>query len=164
MGVGKSTIGKKLARELGYDFVDLDILFEEKYKISIEDFFAKYGEELFREFENKILLSTFDMENTVVATGGGTPCHHNAIDAINLNGISVFLEMPAAAIVNRLENSIKPRPLVKGKTHEELQKEVEILLTKRTSDYEKAQMRINALGHETTNLAMILRSKKYKKQ
>jgi len=160
MGVGKSTIGKKLASKLDYNFVDLDTLFEKKYKISIEDFFAKYGEKLFREFENKLLLSTFDMKNIVVATGGGTPCYYNAIDSINLNGISIYLQMPVSAIVNRLENSIKPRPLVKDKSHGELQKEVEKLLTKRISDYEKAKIKTNALNPEITNLAMILRAKK----
>ena len=152
MGVGKSTIGKKLARELGYNFVDTDVLFEKKYKISIADFFTKYGEILFREFENKILLSTFTMENIVVATGGGTPCHFNAIDEINRHGISVFLEMPTAAIVNRLENTIKPRPLVKGKTHEELRDEVERLLSKRLSIYTTANIKVKAINVDITKL------------
>ncbi len=152
MGVGKSTIGKKLARELGYNFVDTDVLFEKKYKISIADFFTKYGEILFREFENKILLSTFAMENIVVATGGGTPCQFNAIDEINHHGISIFLEMPVAAIVNRLENTIKPRPLVKGKTHEELQLDVDSLLSERLSIYTKANIKIKALNVDITKL------------
>ena len=160
MGVGKSTIGKKLARELGYNFVDTDLLFEKKYKISIADFFNKYGELLFREFENKILLSTFTMENVVVATGGGTPCHFNAIDEINHHGISIFLEMSAAAIVNRLENTIKPRPLVKGKTHEELQMEVDRLLSERHSIYVKANIEIKAINVDIIKLKENLNYKK----
>lgn len=146
MGVGKSTIGKRLARHLGFKFVDTDEMFEEKYKLSIESFFTKYNEKLFREFENKILESTFQLNNTIIATGGGTPCYLNAMDEINASGISVYLHMPVDAIVNRLENTIKPRPLVKGKSHEELTLEVERLLMERVGTYEKAKLKFNALN------------------
>lgn len=158
MGVGKSTIGKKLANKLGYAFVDTDLLFEEKYKISIEGFFKKYGEQLFREFENKLLQSTFSMKNTVIATGGGTPCYFNAINAINKNGISIYLEMPTSAIVNRLENAIKPRPLVKGKSHKKLQTEIERLMSGRINFYENASIVFNAVNPDLTNLMKIISS------
>ncbi|NOY50922.1 MAG: shikimate kinase [Chlorobi bacterium] len=144
MGVGKSTIGKKLAKELGYDFVDLDDLFESRYKLNIAAFFGKYGEELFRELENKILLETFSYKNTVIATGGGTPCFYGAIDGINKNGISIYLKMPVGALVKRLENAIRPRPFAFGKSHDELLEDVGELLQKREADYLKANFKHDA--------------------
>jgi len=158
MGVGKSTIGRKLASHLGFKFVDTDEMFEEKYKLSIESFFSKYNEKLFREFENKILESTFALNNTIIATGGGTPCYLNAMDEINKNGISVYLEMPVDAIVTRLENTIKPRPLVKDKSHEALTLEVERMLNERVNIYEKANLIFNATNPDIERLVKTLAS------
>jgi len=157
MGVGKSTIGKKLARLLGYKFVDTDEIFEEKYKLSIDTFFSKYNEKLFREFESNILESTFQLNNTIIATGGGTPCFFDAMDKINNSGISIYLKMPVDGIVNRLENAIKPRPLVKDKSHEELTLLVEKLLMKRVSSYEKAQIIFEAINPDMDKLLNILK-------
>lgn len=156
MAVGKTTIGKKLAKLLNYNFVDTDDLFEKKYKLSIEVFFSKYGEKLFREFESKILESTFQLNNTIIATGGGTPFYSNAMDKINNSGTSVYLEMPLEAIVKRLENSIKPRPLVKGKSHDELVIAVEKLLSQRVVTYEKAKIKFNANKPDIERLVKIL--------
>ncbi len=164
MGVGKSTIGRLIAKKLEYNFVDIDILFEEKYKISIEKFFNKYGEKLFREFENKLLFSTFDLENTVIATGGGTPCHFNAIDDINRNGLSVYLKMPVAYIVNRLENAIKPRPLVRDKSHIELYEEVERLLKERIPIYKRATIVFNAANFDVIELSDKIRDYRNKEK
>ena len=63
--------------------MDLDLLFEEQYKITIPVFFKKYGEEVFRICERKILHSTTSLKNTVIATGGGTPCHFDNMEFIN---------------------------------------------------------------------------------
>lgn len=156
MAVGKTTIGKKLAKLLNYNFVDTDDLFEKKYKLSIEVFFSKYGEKLFREFESKILESTFQLNNTIIATGGGTPFYSNAMDKINNSGTSVYLEMPLEAIVKRLENSIKPRPLVKGKSHDELVIAVGKLLSQRVGTYEKSKIKFNANKPDIERLVKIL--------
>ena len=157
MGVGKSTIGKKLARLLNYNFVDTDALFEKKYRLSINDFFSKYDEKLFREFENKILESTFELPNTIIATGGGTPCFFNAMDNINKNGKSIYLEMSVSAIVNRLENSIKPRPLVDGKSHEELLNKIGKLLEERLAFYKMANITYPAADVNVRELARLLK-------
>jgi shikimate kinase len=146
MGVGKTTVGKKLAKEIDFDFVDTDDLFEKKYKISIETFFSKYNETLFREFENKILKNTFDLKNTVISCGGGTPCYFNAMKEINQNGISVYLKMPVDVIVQRLLDAIKPRPLVKGKNFDELKKDVESRLSGRLETYQQAAIHFDAVS------------------
>ncbi|PLX14644.1 MAG: shikimate kinase [Marinilabiliales bacterium] len=161
MGVGKSTIGKKLAYKLGYDFIDTDELFESKYKVSIHTFFEKYGEELFRELENKIIIDTFNLRNTVISTGGGSPCYNNTIEEINKSGgLSIYLWMPAEALVQRLENAIRPRPLILGKKHDEIKAEVERILSEREIYYNKAGFVYDAISPDYDKLIMLIESHK----
>ena len=146
MGVGKSTVGKKLALKLGRQFIDTDMIFEEKYKLNINTFFNKYGEELFRKLEHEILISTFETENCVIATGGGLPCYQGAMDQINNFGVSVYLEMNADAIYSRLLKSKQKRPLVNNKSEEELLEFITKKLKERYSCYSKATITIPALS------------------
>ncbi|PLX04740.1 MAG: shikimate kinase [Marinilabiliales bacterium] len=158
MGVGKSTIGKKLANKLNYNFVDIDELFENKYKVSINAFFEKYGEKLFRELENKLLYDTFSYEKTIISTGGGTPCYRDAIDDINSYGTSIYLRMPTEALINRLENAIRPRPLIKGKSHDEIKSDVEKLLAEREQYYNKANIIFDAISPDVDKLLLTVES------
>ncbi|MBE0651093.1 MAG: shikimate kinase [Bacteroidales bacterium] len=159
MGAGKTTVGKKLADVLGYQFIDLDDYFEEHYKIDIQGFFDKYGEELFRNLEYERLLKTFEMKNVVVATGGGTPCYHDSIDEINKNGVSVYLEMTPAAIADRLINAVKKRPLLEGRTGDELIKYIETKLDERLAYYEKAHLTVDGVGVDLKKLVESLEQK-----
>ena len=93
MAVGKSTIGKKLAEMLGYTSLDLDDVFEEKYKITIKTFFNKYDEDLFRNLEAELLKTTFEMDDIVISTGGGTACFFNNIDSPSFQPGSVPVRM-----------------------------------------------------------------------
>lgn len=114
MCCGKSTLGKKLAKRLNYNFLDLDQLFEETYKISIPNFFEKYGEKAFRSLEQEILYSTANIYDAVIATGGGTPCFGDNMAWINKNGLSVYLKQKDCFIIDRLKKTKKQRPLVKN--------------------------------------------------
>jgi shikimate kinase len=156
MGVGKSTIGKKLAEKLRYDFFDLDDLFESRYKISIKAFFDKYGEKLFRKLENKLLIETFTFKNSIIATGGGTPCFYNSIDDINRHGISIYLHLPTAAIVKRLNSAIRPRPFVVGKEYDDLVMDVETLLHERETVYKKALLEYDATKPDIQDIISLL--------
>jgi len=156
MGVGKTTLGKKLARALGYRFVDLDGLFEKKYKVHIDDFFGKYDEELFRKLEYDLLNETFQMKKTVIATGGGTPCFFDTMDKINTQGTSVYLEMTPAALASRLMNARKKRPLIEGKTGDELKAAIEKRLSERIVHYQQARYSINALHANAKDLVELL--------
>lgn len=162
MGVGKSTIGKKLANKLDYNFIDIDELFENKYRVSINTFFDKYGEKLFRELENKLLYETFSYDTTVISTGGGTPCYRSAIDDINSYGTSIYLRMPAEALINRLENAIRPRPLIKGKSHDDIKRDVDILLAERELYYNKANIIFDAISPDIEKLLLTIKNHKDK--
>lgn len=144
MGVGKSTIGKKLGELLGYKTLDLDDAFEEKYKITIKSFFQKYDETLFRILESRILDTSFDMDNVIISSGGGTPCFHNNINKMNANGITVYLKMSIPSLVDRLQNAKRPRPLLPDKQADSLKKFTALKLKERSPDYERAHITIEA--------------------
>lgn len=112
MASGKSRIGKILAEHTGYDFLDLDEQFEARYRISVLDFFSKYGEALFRELEHKLLLETESLDKTIISTGGGAPCFHDNLSLILQYGTSVYLRMPAQELARRIEKTRKKRPLL----------------------------------------------------
>jgi len=159
MGVGKSTIGKKLARHLNFEFIDLDDIFEQKYKISIDSFFNKYDEELFRKLEHDMLLETFLKTNAVISTGGGTPCYHNAMEKINNVGYSVYINMPPAAIAHRLSTAKKKRPLIEGIPKEELLDVINEKLSGRHPIYKKAHLQVNGIEVDIKELAEIISAK-----
>ena len=152
MGVGKSTAGKKLASKLGFDFIDTDSVFEEKYKLDIDTFFSKYGEELFRKLEYDVLKSTFNLNNCVISTGGGMPCYIDAMQQINNNGVSVHLSMSINAILARLLNSKQKRPLVKNKSESELFEYVSSKLTERGQCYSQASITVSAISININSL------------
>lgn len=139
---GKSTVGKKLANLMNLNHIDTDKVFESKYNITISSFFEKYGENLFRELEHKILLETIEEDNIIVSTGGGLPCFHNNMDIIKENGISIYLNMSPISIIHRINNSKKKRPLLQNKSPEELQEYIENLLREREVFYNQANLKI----------------------
>lgn len=149
---GKSTVGKKLASIMGYDFIDTDKYFEDKYKISIFDFFEKFGEEMFRKFEHEILKELVLKDKVIISTGGGLPCFNNNMDIINKEGISIYLEMPYNAIINRQKNSKQKRPLLKNKTQEEIETYLLDLLTKREPIYKKSKIKIDSQNIDFSSL------------
>ena len=150
MGCGKSTVGKKLAAQYGYVFLDTDSLFEKKYQCSISDFLASHTQEEFRKREQDILLKTQSWKNAVVATGGGTPCYEYNIEWMLSQGIVVYIEMPASALYIRLINSRKERPLLSNK--ENLQQEIETLLSQREPIYKKAHISISGIDIDVREL------------
>ena len=158
MGVGKSTFGKKLARSLGFRFIDLDNVFEKKFKIRIDDFFGKYDEELFRKLEHETLKDSFSSANTVIATGGGSPCYFDAMKKINEQGISIYLKMSPAAIAHRLTHAKKPRPLIKNKTGDELCAIIEQKMDERKAFYEQAHFTVDAINVNAKEVVELLKA------
>lgn len=109
---GKSTLGRQLAKELNYDFVDLDKKIEISEGKKIPEIFNLEGEDYFRKVESEILRKIEPDTKLVIATGGGTPCFKNNIEFIKENGISVFLDVKPDKIEERMRNSKRNnRPL-----------------------------------------------------
>ena len=139
MGCGKTTIGKRLAKSLGWDVIDMDSRIESRYSKTIPDIFASEGEESFRKKERFILEELSALENVVVSTGGGAPCFFDNIDVMNSSGLCVYIRMTPEALAARLKNAKANRPLLKDKTEEELTNFIKEQLEKRRAFYEQAR-------------------------
>ncbi|MEM6358530.1 MAG: shikimate kinase [Bacteroidota bacterium] len=114
-GSGKSTLGSKVAANLGVDFFDLDTLIENHEKCSIAEIFEQKGEQHFRETERKLLQAVIEnSENFILATGGGTPCFYDNLHKMRSSGITVFIDPSLESIVERLsKTNIDQRPKLK---------------------------------------------------
>ncbi len=143
MGCGKSTIGRKVAEKLGISFVDLDKYIEERYFKSVPVIFAEEGEERFREKERTSLLEVSQFENVVVGTGGGAPCFFDNMEVMNNNGVTVYIAPDTDVLAARLLKSKTERPLIFGKSREELISFINDALLKRAPFYEKAKIIIS---------------------
>ena len=137
-GSGKSTVGRRLASRLSMPFYDTDSYFEQKYRISIPDFFSKYGEEFFRTCEYSVLKELLALPPCVISTGGGTPCFFDSMSLINESSLSVYIKLSPKSLYERILHSKKARPLMTGKSQEELFSYVEETLEKREAFYQKA--------------------------
>jgi len=140
MGSGKTTVGKKLARAMNYDFVDLDRQIEEQWGDSIASIFEQKGEEEFRKMEKDTLYKTFELEDCIVSLGGGSPCYFDNMEQINRFGRSVYLKLSAASLSSRLQNAKTPRPLIQGLSEGELFEFVQQQLGEREQFYNKAHL------------------------
>ena len=138
MYCGKTTFGRKLAEEKGMDYLDLDRAFEERYHYTVPRFFAAFGEEAFRKLESQLLRSTAALDNVVIATGGGTPCHSGNMDFILENGTAIYLQMSVDALVERALRSRNPRPLMHGLPEPEMRATIERQLKEREPVYLRA--------------------------
>jgi len=111
MGAGKSTLGPLLAKKLGYSCIETDVLVEKLAGISIPEIFSIYGENYFRELEKKVLHHTLLCNDTIVCTGGGTPCFFDNMEWMKMHGLTVYLSCDEAVIIHRIEMHQKIRPL-----------------------------------------------------
>lgn len=138
---GKSTLGRKLARLLNYQFIDMDKLIVDDQEMSIPLLFSSKGEDYFREVESRILKTLLPDQRYVVATGGGVPCFFDNMDYIKLNGISIFLDLPPGVLAARIENHGKDdRPLLSG--HRQLEEELTKKYEYRLQFYSRADLTI----------------------
>ncbi|MBR0169380.1 MAG: shikimate kinase [Bacteroidales bacterium] len=137
---GKSTFGRRLATERGMGFLDLDHAFEERYHYTVPRFFAQFGEQAFRKLESQLLRSTANLDNMVIATGGGTPCHSGNMDFILANGTAIYLQMSIEDLVVRALRSHNPRPLMRGLSESDMRTKIASQLKEREVFYRRAQI------------------------
>lgn len=121
MCVGKTTIGKELAKRRGQMFYDLDWYIEERFRKRVPQIFAEEGEEAFRKKERNMLHEVAEFENVVVSCGGGTPCFFDNIDYMNQAAEVIYLKASPETILSHLKISKGKRPLLEGMSPEELQ-------------------------------------------
>lgn len=138
MAAGKTTLGKALARDLGLQFIDLDHYIENRYHSTVSQLFAERGEEGFREIERKMLHEVTEFEDVIIATGGGTPCFYDNMEYMNSMGVTVFLQASVDVIFTRLTIARVQRPLVKGKSADELRQYITAMLEQRNPYYTRA--------------------------
>lgn len=111
MGAGKTTIGRRLAKEIGLDFVDSDAEIVEAAGCSISDIFALYGEAIFRDLEQRVLQRLVAGEPVVLATGGGAFMNPAIREAIRAHGISLWLKADVDVLEDRVSRK-NTRPLL----------------------------------------------------
>ncbi|MBQ9641417.1 MAG: shikimate kinase [Bacteroidaceae bacterium] len=143
MGAGKTTIGKVLAREMKLDFYDLDWYIEDRFHKKIPDIFADSGETGFREIERKMLHEVAEFENVIISCGGGTPCYFDNMDYMNQQGETFFLNAPPSVLKEHLLMGKTVRPLIQGKSHDELEQFVSENLQTRLPFYTQAKHTID---------------------
>ncbi len=143
MGTGKSVVAKELARKLKMEFIDMDQIIEERQELTISDIFARYGENYFREQENKLVKELSQKENMVIATGGGTLISSDNNRILSQKGKIICLYADSQTIYNRVKRK-NNRPLLKG---ENVLSEINRLLEERKRIYNNIKWKI-----DTTNL------------
>ncbi len=160
MGSGKSTVAKKIARKMDYNWIDLDTLIQEQQGASISAIFDKEGEEAFRLMEQQALYSCSNINDTIVSLGGGTPCFFDNMEWIKNNSISVYLKMPAKVLLNRLQNAKQHRPLLESKDEFELLKFIQQQLGEREKYYLQADIIYPALSVSLEQLIQEINNQK----
>lgn len=147
MGSGKTTVGKKLSKASNLPFIDLDQLIVEQSGMDISDYFSMHGEDSFREFETNTLKSIPFDQGMIISTGGGTPCFNNNLQWMNERGITVYLQLPPRALLKRLSGKeIQSRPLLQGKSENEILDFITKKLEEREGFYKGAKLTIDALN------------------
>lgn len=142
MGSGKSTLGKRLAKHLGMQFIDMDHYLEKRYCKTVPQIFAEEGEDEFRKKERKILEELSGFTNVVVATGGGAPCFFDNMEVMNRTGKTIYLNIDPSILALRLMDSKIDRPLIRGKSKMELIAFIDETLRLRSPYYTKAAFQI----------------------
>jgi shikimate kinase len=152
MGVGKSTVGRLLARRLGHCFVETDDLITAREGCSIPEIFARHGEARFRALEEETLAALRLKQGDVIATGGGLPCAPGRAEALRAVGTVVWLAGDFDTLYERARRQGE-RPMLAGRSRDD----VEALYRAREPFYAQADLtvRTDGLGPEQVTAAVL---------
>ena len=143
MGAGKTLLGKVLARNMRLSYMDTDHFIENRYRKKISEIFAVEGENYFREIEHKVISELSELEDVIISTGGGLPCFNDNMEIMNRKGTTVYLEVSVHKLADRLTSGKTVRPVLQGRTGEDLRAFIAENLAKRKPFYEQAKIRFD---------------------
>jgi shikimate kinase len=144
MGVGKTTVGRLLARQLGYGFIDTDALIEQAAGKTINEIFARDGEDAFRQLESQVLSEVSAYTRLTIATGGGIAQQRFNWSYLR-HGLIIWLDAPVEVLIKRLQDDTT-RPLLQN---DDPAQALQKLLDQRRSLYAEADLHIPIDGSET---------------
>ena len=148
MGVGKSTIGKKLSKKLELKFIDIDQIIEQEEKTTIKEIFKNKGESYFRRIEKKTTLEELKKNNLVVALGGGAITSTAIRREIKNSCVSFWLDLSLKLLIPRLKNSTK-RPLL---NHDGFEKSINKIYSERKKNYNESDYKIRCNSMEKNEI------------
>ena len=138
MGCGKTTLGRALQAATGLRLIDLDDFIEEREGMTIRQIFAARSETGFREIERRALAEVCELENVIIACGGGTPCYFDNMERMNRSGLAVFLDASPGRLHERLTLAREKRPLIAAMSNAQLMDYIVEALEKRRPFYCRA--------------------------
>jgi shikimate kinase len=163
MGSGKSTIGKKLAHQLGLSFIDTDDRIESVVKMEISEIFKSQGENRFRKYEETIIDEIINWENPyVISLGGGTLLSDTILKKILAAGLLIYIQSEPSEIWKRIKHSTR-RPLLRHEgeewSRERYLHRMSELMIERQKGYHAAQLTIARDGKEVDEIVELVLTK-----
>ena len=139
MAVGKTTLGKIVAKKKNLKFIDIDSVIEKKNSMTISEIFENKDEKFFRKEEEKIVLEAIKQENSVISLGGGAFINPKIRNALLAETITIWLDLDIKTLSKRVEKNFK-RPLLQKNNNKNTLKEI---YAKRKDVYNLAHHKIN---------------------
>jgi shikimate kinase len=143
MGTGKSSVGRILAKKLGWSYLDTDEMIERQTGYTVAQLFSKGGEQAFRQLESETVKLVSLMDKAVIATGGGVPLREENLRELEKTGVTVCLEAKPETILERLRDEVDARPLLQGQDPYLM---IHQLLSTRRTAYARARHRVETDG------------------
>jgi shikimate kinase len=143
-GSGKSTSGKRFAKQLGWAYADLDKLVVIRAGRSIPAIFQKEGEPAFRKYEQAALHETAASMNIVIGCGGGTAAYENNIAWMREHGVVIWINISLVELGKRLLKSVNDRPMFPDRQPSAIQLQLQKLLESREPFYQQAHIQVDS--------------------
>ena len=147
MGVGKSSLGKRIAKSLAIPFVDTDEEIVDNECKSINSIFKDEGEVYFREQEAVVIRSIDATKTQIIATGGGLPMYHENMTYMLDKGLVIYLHLDLDTLTERLYKGRAKRPAIKSLSINEIEDKLMIMLRDRSPIYEQAHIKYCRFGN-----------------
>ena len=140
MGVGKSTVGRRLAKRLGVPFIDSDSAIEDAAGYTPAEIFERFGEQDFRDGERRLVARLIDGEIRVIATGGGAYVDPRTRELLNDRAITIWLDAPVDILADRTSRRDTRAQLRQGDPKATLER----LSNERRTSYEQAHIHVKS--------------------